>query len=104
MGNFKKGAFLGGVLGAAIVWLNTSTKGKKYRNQLLDQAAEVYRDVEARVADSGAMDKMTKNKYVSIVKEVVDKYAIDNGMAQSAKNMVVKLVSSQWSSIKKNLK
>ena len=87
-----------------MVWLNTSTKGKKYRDQLLDQAADVYRDVEDRVRESGALDKMTKNKYVGIVKEVVDKYAVDNEMAQSAKNIVVKLVGNQWSSVKKNLK
>ncbi len=104
MGRFKKGVFLGGIFGAAMVWLNTSTKGKKYRNQLLDQAADVYRDVEDRVRKSGALDKMTRNKYVSIVKEAVDKYAVDNGMAESAKNMIVKLVGGQWANVKKNLK
>ena len=42
MGKFNKGVVLGGVLGAAIVWLNTTTKGKQYRTQLVDQAADIY--------------------------------------------------------------
>lgn len=104
MGRFKKGALFGGILGAALVWLNTSTKGKKYRNQLFDQAADVYRDVESRVRESDAFDSMTKNKYVSIVKDVVEKYAIENGLAENTKNMIVKLVSNQWSAIKKQKK
>jgi gas vesicle protein len=104
MGKFKKGVFFGGVLGAALVWLNTSTKGKKYRDVLLDQAADVYRDVQERIEESGAMEKITKNKYLSIVREAVDKYAIKNGMAESAKNMIVKLVSSQWNNVKKQMK
>ena len=103
MGKFKKGVFLGGILGAAMVWLNTSTKGKKYRDQLLDQAAEVYRDVQDRVQDSDAYNVLTKNAYVNIVKEAVDKYAIDNGLAQNAKNMITKLVSRQWTTIKNQM-
>jgi len=104
MGNFKKGAMFGGIVGAALVWLNTSKKGKAYRDQLLDHAGTVYTDIEAKVKESDAVEKLTKNKYVNIVKDVVEKYAVQNGLAESTKNTIIKLVSSQWGSVNKKAK
>ena len=101
MGRFKKGLFLGGLLGASLTWLNFTKKGKETRAELLDHAAVVYGQVKEKVEASGALDKMTKNKYVKTVQEVVDKYAIENGLADKVKNMVVKLVSSQYNNLKK---
>ncbi len=104
MGNFKKGAMFGGIIGAALVWLNTSKKGKAYRDQLLDHAGTVYTDIEAKVKESETMDKLTKNKYVNIVKDVVEKYAVQNGLAESTKNTIIKLVNSRWGAVNKNAK
>lgn len=104
MGKFKKGVVLGGLLGGALVWLNTTTKGKQYRSKLVDQAADIYARVKEEVEASGAMEKMNKNKYVAMVKKAVDKYAIENGMAASVKNTIVRLLSSQWSNFKKEMK
>ncbi|PIR75835.1 MAG: hypothetical protein CO030_05215 [Candidatus Magasanikbacteria bacterium CG_4_9_14_0_2_um_filter_42_11] len=104
MGKFKKGVVLGGVLGAALVWLNTSTKGKHYRSKLVDQAADVYEKVKQEVEATGAIDNMNKNKYVALVKKTVDKYAIENGMAASVKNTIIRLLSSQWATFKKEVK
>ena len=101
MGRFKKGLFLGGVLGAGLAWLNLTPKGKKTRAELLDHAAVVYGQVKDQLEKSGTLDKMTKNKYVQTVQEVVDKYAIENGMADKVKNMVVKLVGTQYKNLKK---
>ncbi|OIO20062.1 MAG: hypothetical protein CO029_00630 [Candidatus Magasanikbacteria bacterium CG_4_9_14_0_2_um_filter_41_10] len=104
MGKFNKGVVLGGVLGAALVWLNTSTKGKHYRSQLVEQASDIYEKVKQEVQQSGAMDKMNKNKYVSMVKKAVDKHAIENGMVANVKNTIVRLLSSQWKTFKKEVK
>lgn len=104
MGNFKKGALFGGIVGAALVWLNTSKKGKAYRDQLLEHAGSVYADIEAKVKESDTMEHLTKNKYVSMVKEVVDKYAIQNGLAESTKDAIIRLVSSQWGAVNKKAK
>ncbi len=104
MGKFNKGVVFGGVLGAAIVWLNTTTKGKQYRTQLVDQAADMYEKIKKEVEESGAMEKMNKNTYVALVKKTVDKYAVDNGMAVRVKNILVRLLSSQWATFKKEVK
>ena len=47
---------------------------------------------------------MTKNQYVAYVKEVVDRYAVQNKLAENVKKMVIRLVSGQWDLIEKELK
>lgn len=101
MGKFKKGIVVGGVLGAAMMWLNTTAKGKSYRTKIVDHAGDVYEKVREELSGSEALKNMNKNKYVAHVRKVVDKYAIENGMADNVKNMVVKLVSAQWSRLQK---
>ncbi len=104
MGRFKKGLFLGSLLGAGVVWLNTTKKGRETKDKILDHAAVVYSKALQQARDSGALDKLTKQKYVKIVREIVDKYAIQNDLAANVKSMVVKVVGSQWSNVQKEIK
>ena len=99
MGRFKKGLFLGGLLGAGMVWMSTTKKGREMREKLLDHAANVYGQVKEKAMASDAWATMTKNKYVAMVQEAVDKYAVQSGLAESMKNFVVKLVSAQWKNL-----
>jgi len=39
-----------------------------------------------------------------MVKKYIDKYAIDNGLAENIKNMVTKVVIAQWNNLQKELK
>lgn len=103
MGRFKKGLFFGGLLGATLTWMSTTKKGRQTRDQMLDHAAEVYRLVKDKVQESQAWDSMTKQAYVAKVRDVVDKYAIDNGLADNVKNMIMKVVSRQWASVKQEV-
>lgn len=96
MGRFKSGLLFGGLLGAGLMWLSVTKKGKEVREQILDHAAVVYPKIKAQVLASDQYKKLNKNQYVKLVKEYVDKYAIENGLAESVKNMVVKVVSAQW--------
>jgi gas vesicle protein len=100
MGRFKKGLFFGGLLGAGLMWLNTTKKGKQVREQIVDASADVYEEVKKKIAESGALENMTKNKYMDMVRDVVDTYATKTGMADNLKNMVSKMVGSQWKQIK----
>ncbi|MFH1286167.1 MAG: hypothetical protein ABII02_00195 [Candidatus Magasanikbacteria bacterium] len=101
MGKFNKGFLFGGLMGVGLAWLNLTKKGKDVRAQLLDHSAEVYGQIKEKVDESGAVDKITKTKYGAMVKEAVDKYAIENGLADNVKGMVAKLVKSQFKQVKK---
>ncbi|HBU06905.1 MAG TPA: hypothetical protein DEB09_02385 [Candidatus Magasanikbacteria bacterium] len=104
MGIFKKGLLLGGLLGAGLMWLNTTKKGKEMRDEMLDHAAEVYVKLKEKILTSEQYYKLTKNEYVKMVQELVNKYAIDNGLAENIKKMVEKLVVAQWSNLKGQMK
>lgn len=104
MGKFKKGLFFGGLLGAGLMWMGTTKKGREMRDSLLDQAADVYEEVKTKVMKSDGWDKMTKQKYVAMVRDVVDTYAVQNGLAKEVKEMVVKVVGSQWKRLQAELK
>ncbi len=104
MGKFKKGIFLGGLFGAASMWLMTTTKGKHVRGQILDSATEMYGKLEKELKKTETYNKLTKARYTKLVKKYVDKYAVDSGLATEAKKMVVTLLNSQWKNIRKQLK
>ena len=96
MGKFKKGLVIGGLLGAGLTWLNVTKQGKEARDKMLDYAANVYADVKEKVMASPQWDKMTKQKYVAMVREAVEKYAVNNPVAWKAKNLMVKVIAAQW--------
>lgn len=96
MGKFKTGMFLGGLLGAGLVWLSTTKKGRETRDLMLDHAGKVYSELKDKVLSSPQYKNLNKNEYVKMVKEYVDKYAIENGLADNVKNIVTKVVQGQW--------
>ncbi len=104
MGKFKHGMVLGGLLGAGFVWLNTTKKGREVREQILDHSAEVYARVKDEIAKSDALEQVSKNEYVKKVQAVVDKYAVETGLAQTAKKTVNKIVSAQYDRLKSSEK
>jgi gas vesicle protein len=99
MGKFKAGLFFGGLLGAGLMWLNVTESGRKTRDELLDHAAKIYADLKEKIQSSPQYKDLTKNQYVQMVKEYVDKYAIENGLAEKIKNIIVKVVSSQYKNL-----
>ena len=100
MGKFKKGLFFGGLLGAGMMWLNTTKKGKETRDQLLDHAADVYAEVKDKTLASEQWDKMTKTKYYKAVESAVNKYAVENDLVDSMRDMIEKVVKAQRKKLK----
>jgi gas vesicle protein len=101
MGKFKNGLFFGGLLGAGLVWLNVTKKGKQVRNDLMDNAATVYEDVKEKIVSSEGWDKMTKTKYYKFVEQTVNKYAVENDLIDSMRDMIERVVKAQWKNVSK---
>ncbi len=100
MGTFKKGLFFGGILGAGLMWLNTTKRGKEMRDHLLEYAADVYEEVKVKITSSKQWEKLTKNEYVRTVEEVVNKYAVEHDLSDKVRDVVEKVVKAQWKKIK----
>lgn len=103
MGKFNKGLLLGGLLGAGLALMNTTKKGKEIKEKLLDNAAEIYVELKDRMMASKTWEKMTKQDFVVMAQEAVEKYAIKNGLADKTKKMIMKLVSTQWKNLQSEL-
>ncbi len=100
MGKFKKGLFLGGILGVAVTWMSLTVKGREFKDKLIDQSGEVYDEVKKRAMASDTWKEIKKSEYVEMVKEVVNKYAVENQLAQDTKKLIIRVVSEQWKNIK----
>ncbi|HAZ28599.1 MAG TPA: hypothetical protein DCY48_02375 [Candidatus Magasanikbacteria bacterium] len=104
MGKFKRGLIMGGLLGAGLMWLNTTKHGKETKEKILSYAGDVYDDVKQKIAASNAWEKMTKNAYVTMVKDAVKKYANTYQLSEHVQSLITTLVSSQWNTLKKEMK
>ena len=96
MGKFKKGLFLGGLVGAGLAWMALTPQGRKLRDQLLDESVDLYEQVKKKVFASRAWKDINEQKYVALVRETVDKYVAKNPVARKAKDLLVKVLSAQW--------
>ena len=103
MGRFNKGLLLGGLLGAGLALMNTTKKGKEVKEKLLDGAAEIYVELRDQMMASKTWERMSKNDFVVLAQEAVEKYAIKNGLALKTKKMITKLVSAQWKNLQNEL-
>lgn len=94
---------MGGLAGAGLVWMATTKKGRAVRDDIMDRAADVYTDIKKTVVNSPQYKKMTKKQYIKMVIESVNKYTIKNGLADNIKKMMISVLSSQWSRLKKEM-
>ncbi|HYE59730.1 MAG TPA: YtxH domain-containing protein [Candidatus Kapabacteria bacterium] len=101
---FNKGLFVGGLVGAALVWLNATKKGKAVRDEVLDHAANVYDQVKERIMATDTWTTLSQSKYAAIVQDVVDSYARDRGLGENIRNMVDIIVRKQWRPMKREMK
>lgn len=101
MGRFKHGFVVGGLLGAGLMWLNATKKGREMRSTILQASKDIYHEIEEEVLNSKQWDTLTQTAFVARVTELVDRYAVENGLAESVKKLVTKVVSNQYPKIKK---
>lgn len=70
------------------------------REQLLDHAAVIYAQLKDKLLASPAWRKMNKNEYVVMVREAVDKYAVQNGLAEELKKLIIEMLVTQWKNLR----
>jgi gas vesicle protein len=91
--NFKKGLVLGGILGGLAVAFGMSKKGKELQNKAADYAQELYKEVQAKMAELG---DSSKELYADLVKRSVDEFAKRKGMALEMKEDIVEKLRDKW--------
>ena len=100
MGRFKKGLFFGGLLGAALTWLNVSPKGKEYRDKLLGHVEPLYNELKESIKK---LEGPTRDMYDALVERAVQEYALKKDMAVDMKNNLIKELKRKWVEVQKEL-
>lgn len=101
MGRFNKGLFFGSLFGAGLTWLAVTKKGKEVRGQLLDHAAVVYEEVKEKVLSQEEWQKISQTEFVKRVEEIVARYGGAKKISTDVQRMIVKVVGSQYNTLKK---
>lgn len=103
MGKFKRGLFLGALLGAGSVWMNTTKRGREIRDQIIDAAADAYVKLKKELLDSKRVKELTKHEYVKKVDTFVTAYARKHKMQAEVANRVKKILVAQFKRMKADL-
>lgn len=100
MGKIKKTLFVGSIMGAGLIWLTSTKKGKEVRDQLLDEAAAIYEDVKNKILSSGVAKKVSKSQYTQMVRDAVEKYSKGKKIMAPLKALVIEMILAQWDSLR----
>ncbi|MBP7927870.1 YtxH domain-containing protein [Patescibacteria group bacterium] len=101
MGRFNKGLFLGGLLGAALMWLNATPKGKEMKEKLMAQANDLFAQLKESIKQ---LEGPTKEMYDALVERAVEEYAAKKEMAMDMKSQLVKELKKRWDELEADIK
>lgn len=100
MGKFKKGLFLGGLLGAGLMWLNATPKGKEMRAKLMEHLNPLFLELKASLKQ---LEGPTKEMYDALVERSVEEYGAKKELAMEMKTMLVRELKKRWKEVEKDL-
>lgn len=101
MGGFKKGIFFGGLLGAALMWLNATPKGKEMRAKMVEYLDPLYNELKSSLKQ---LEGPTKEMYNALVDRSVEEFAARKEMAEDVKIQLGKKLKKKWVELEKELK
>lgn len=104
MSKLKRTFFLGSLLGAGLIWLTSTKKGKEAREQIVLQAQNIYEKLERRLYESGVVDKISQSTFVKRAKELVEEYSKQKNIPAAVKGLILQLVTAQWESFQERMK
>lgn len=104
MGKLSKGIFLGSLLGAGAMWLNTTEKGKNLRDSFIDHAENVYEQVKQKVQETETYQDLSEKEFKQIIENVTEKYANKKKLGSMTKKVIVRLINKHMNSLKAEIK
>lgn len=101
MGRFKKGLFLGGLVGAGLMWLNATPKGKELRAKLTAHLEPLYNELKISLKQ---LEGPTQEMYNALVERAVAEYAAKKDLVEDVKDQLVRQLKKKWKDLEKELK
>ena len=100
MGKFNKGLVLGGLVGAALMWLNATPKGKELRLKLRLHAEPLFNELKLSLKQ---LEGPTREMYDALVERAVEEYGAKKELASDVKMLLVKELKRRWKSIEQEM-
>jgi len=104
MAKLKKTLLVGGLMGAGLVWLTSTKKGKETRDKMFEAAADIYIDVSKKWKKLETKYQSSKTVYVKMVNEAVADALKKYPALSVAKDIVTKMVLAQWDELSGQVK
>lgn len=101
MGRFKKGLFLGGLVGAGLMWLNATPKGKEMRAKLIEHLDPLYNELKASIKQ---LEGPTQEMWDALVERAVAEYSAKKELADEMKDQLIRQLQKKWKELAKELK
>ena len=101
MGRFNKGLFLGGLLGASLMWLNATPKGKEMRAKISAHLEPLFNELKESLKQ---LDGPTKEMYDALVERAVEEYSNRKELAEEIKTLLIRKLKKRWKDLQKDLK
>jgi len=101
MGRFKKGLVVGGLLGAGLMWLNATVKGKEYRAKILAHLDPLYNELKESIKK---LEGPTKEMWNALVERAVEEYGAKKELAMDIKNNLVRELQKKWENLEEEIK
>lgn len=92
---------MGGLLGAAMMWLNATPKGKEMRAKLMSEADLLFKELKESLSK---LEGPTREMYDALVERAVEEYAAKKEMAMDMKNMLMKELKKRWDNLAADLR
>lgn len=99
--SFKRGLFFGGVLGAILVWLNATPKGKEMRAKLAEHFNPLYNELKESIKQ---LEGPTKEMYEALVERAVAEYAAKKELAVELKDILIRDLKKKWNDLEKEIR
>ncbi|MDO8499452.1 MAG: hypothetical protein Q7S66_02220 [bacterium] len=101
MGKFNKGLFLGGLLGAGLIWLNATPKGKEMKAKIAEYLEPLYAELKISMTQ---LEGPTKEMYEALVDRAVEEFAARKDMAMDMKAVLIRKLKQKWADLEKEMK
>lgn len=101
MGRFKKGLFLGSLVGATLMWLNATPKGKEMRAKLMEHLQPLYNELRVSIKQ---LEGPTKEMYDALVERAVEEYGARKELAAEMKTALIRNLQKKWKELEKEIK
>jgi gas vesicle protein len=96
MGRFKKGLFLGGLIGAGLMWLGVTPRGKELRARVREHLDPLFIEIQEAMKQ---LEGPTREMYEALVDRVVEEYGARKHLAYDIKDGLVRELKKRWEDV-----